>query len=143
PVLYRRIVRPRQKQLVRHLRSLTRAKIWYHTCGDASALIPDLIDNGIDVLNPVQVGLKGMAPRSLKERFGPDLAFWGGGIDAQHVLPFASPTEVRESVRANIEAFKPGGGYVFANVHNIQKGVPPANVVALFDAAFEFGRNVI
>jgi len=143
PVLYRRIVMPRQKQLVRHLRSLTRAKIWYHTCGDASALIPDLIDNGIDVLNPVQVGLKGMAPRSLKERFGPDLAFWGGGIDAQHVLPFASPTEVRESVRANIEAFKPGGGYVFANVHNIQKGVPPANVVALFDAAFEFGRNVI
>jgi len=141
PALYRRIVKPRQKKLVRHLRSLTRAKIWYHSCGDVSALIPELIDNGIDVLNPVQVGLKGMVPLSLKERFGLDLAFWGGGIDAQHILPFSSPAEVREAVRANIEAFKPGGGYVFNNVHNIQKGVPPENVVALFDAAFEFGRT--
>jgi uroporphyrinogen decarboxylase len=140
PDLYRRLVKPRQKKLVRHLRSLTRAKIWYHTCGDASVLIPELIDNGIDILNPVQVGLKGMAPQSLKARFGKDLAFWGGGIDAQHVLPFASPAEVRNAVRKNMGAFKPGGGYVFNNVHNIQKGVPPANIVALFDAAYEFGR---
>jgi uroporphyrinogen decarboxylase len=140
PDLYRRLVKPRQKKLVRHLRSLTRAKIWFHTCGDASVLIPELIDNGIDVLNPVQVGLKGMAPQSLKARFGKDLAFWGGGIDAQHVLPFASPAEVRNAVRKNMGAFKPGGGYVFNNVHNIQKGVPPANIVALFDAAYEFGR---
>jgi uroporphyrinogen decarboxylase len=140
PDLYRRLVKPRQKKLVRHLRSLTRAKIWFHTCGDASVLIPELIDNGIDVLNPVQVGLKGMAPQSLKARYGKDLAFWGGGIDAQHVLPFASPAEVRNAVRKNMGAFKPGGGYVFNNVHNIQKGVPPANIVALFDAAYEFGR---
>ena len=140
PGLYRRLVKPRQKRLVRHLKSLTRAKIWYHTCGDASALLPDLIDNGIDILNPVQVGLKGMDPQSLKTRFGRNLTFWGGGIDAQHVLPFAAPAGVREAVRANIEAFKPGGGYIFNNVHNIQKGVPPENIVALFDAAFEFGR---
>ncbi|MBM3311488.1 MAG: hypothetical protein FJY80_08275 [Candidatus Aminicenantes bacterium] len=141
PALYRRLVKPRQKKLVQRLRSLTRAKIWYHTCGDASALIPELVDNGIDILNPVQVGLKGMDPRGLKERFGRVLSFWGGGIDAQHVLPFASPAEVREAVRANLCAFAPGGGYVFNSVHNIQKGVPPENIVALFDAAFDFGRT--
>ncbi|HOW17695.1 MAG TPA: uroporphyrinogen decarboxylase family protein, partial [Phycisphaerae bacterium] len=78
-------------------------------------------------------------PRALKERYGKDITFWGGGIDAQHVLPFATPAEVREHVRKNLEAFKPGGGYVFNNVHNIQAGVPPQNIVALFDAAYEFG----
>jgi uroporphyrinogen decarboxylase len=140
PALYRRLVKPRQKKLVQHLRSLTPAKIWYHTCGDASALIPELIDNGIDILNPVQVGLKGMNPRTLKERFGRVLAFWGGGVDAQHVLPFASPAEVRQAARASLEAFAPGGGYVFNSVHNIQEGVPPENIAALFEAAFEFGR---
>ncbi|MGQ9673929.1 MAG: uroporphyrinogen decarboxylase family protein [Candidatus Aminicenantales bacterium] len=139
PHLYRKIVKPRQKALVRHLKSLTRAKIWYHTCGDCWEYIPDLIDNGIDILNPVQIGLKNMNPYALKEKFGRDLVFWGGGIDAQHVLPFAPPETVREEVRKNLAAFKPGGGYVFANVHNIQKGVPPENMVALFDAAYELG----
>lgn len=139
PHLYRKIVKPRQKALVRHLKSLTRAKIWYHTCGDCWEYIPDLIDNGIDILNPVQIGLKNMDPYALKEKFGRDLVFWGGGIDAQHVLPFAPPETVREEVRKNLAAFKPGGGYVFANVHNIQKGVPPENMVALFDAAYELG----
>ncbi len=140
PELYRRIVKPRQKALVEHLKSLTRAKIWYHTCGDCWAYIPDLIDNGIDILNPVQVGLRNMQPVALKERFGGRLVFWGGGIDAQHVLPFATPEAVRDEVRKNLSAFMPGGGYVFNNVHNIQKGVPPENIVALFDAAYEFGR---
>lgn len=139
PALYRKIVKPRQKALVSHLRTLTRAKIWYHTCGDCWEYIPDLIDNGIDILNPVQVGLKNMEPDALKSRFGGDLVFWGGGIDAQHVLPFARPEEVRRSARRNLQAFMPGGGYVFNNVHNIQKGVPPENIVALFDAAYEFG----
>lgn len=139
PALYRRLIQPRQAALVRRLRSLTRAKIWYHTCGDCSAFLPDLISNGIEVLNPVQIGLRGMDPRALKARFGRDLSFWGGGIDAQHILPFASPAIVRDHVRANLAAFMPGGGYVFNNVHNIQKGVPPENIVALFDAAREFG----
>jgi len=139
PALYRKIVKPRQKALVQHLKSLTRAKIWYHTCGDCWEYIPDLIDNGIDILNPVQIGLKNMNPKALKSRFGKDLVFWGGGIDAQHVLPFATPDVVRDEVRKNIQAFKAGGGYVFNNVHNIQKGAPPENIVALFDAAYEFG----
>jgi uroporphyrinogen decarboxylase len=81
-----------------------------------------------------------MDPALLKRRFGDRLVFWGGAIDAQHVLPTASPEEVREHVRRSMEAFKPGGGYVFNNVHNIQAGVPPRNIVALFDAAYEFGR---
>ena len=81
-----------------------------------------------------------MDPVDLKSRFGDRLSYWGGGIDAQHVLPFASPADVREGVRRNLEAFKPGGGYVFNNVHNIQAGVPPENILALFDAAYEYGR---
>jgi uroporphyrinogen decarboxylase len=101
--------------------------------------IPDLIDNGIDILNPVQISAEGMAAKELKERFGGKLVFWGGGIDAQHVFPFASPEEVREHVRRNIEIFKTGGGYVFNNVHNIQAGVPAENIVALFNAAYEYG----
>lgn len=139
PDFYRAIVKPRQKRLVQHIKSLTKAKIWYHTCGDCSQFIPDLIDNGVDILNPVQIGLPGMEPKSLKQRFGRQIVFWGGGIDAQHILPFAKPAEVRDHVRNNMEAFKPNGGYVFNNVHNIQVGVPPENVLALFDAAYEFG----
>lgn len=139
PEIYRRLIKPRQKALIHHIKSRTNAKVWYHTCGACTQYIPDLIDNGVDILNPVQIGLAGMEPVSLKEQFGRRIAFWGGGIDAQHVLPVASPEQVRECVRANMAAFKPGGGYVFNNVHNIQSGVPPANTVALFDAAYEFG----
>jgi len=136
---YRAVVKPRQKRLVGHIKSLTNAKIWYHTCGSCAALLPELIDNGIDVINPVQISAVKMDPRELKTRFGEKLAFWGGGCDAQHVLPFATPEEVRENVRVNVEAFKPGGGYIFNNVHNIQAGVPAENIVALYDAALEYG----
>ena len=80
-----------------------------------------------------------MDPAVLKEKYGRELVFWGGAIDAQHVLPFAGPREIREHVRKNIEIFKPGGGYVFNSVHNIQPGVPPENVIALFDSAYDFG----
>ncbi|HEC04496.1 MAG TPA: methyltransferase, partial [Phycisphaerales bacterium] len=97
------------------------------------------INSGFDIINPVQCSASGMDPQTLKDRYGDQLVFWGGGVDTQHVLPFASPGEIREHVRGNLEVFKPGGGYVFNNVHNIQAGVPPENVVALFDAAIEFG----
>ncbi|MCX5647998.1 MAG: hypothetical protein NTX40_02705 [Planctomycetota bacterium] len=140
PRLYREIIKPRQKRLVRYIRSRTKAKIWYHTCGSVMEYLPDLLDNGIDILNPVQISAKGMDPARLKAEFGDRLVFWGGAIDAQHVLPRASPQEVREHVRRNLEAFKPGGGYVFNNVHNIQGDVPPENVLAMFDAAYEFGK---
>lgn len=139
PDFYRRIVKPRQKKIVQHIKSLTSAKIWYHTCGGCNELIPDLMDNGIDILNPVQISADNMVPEELKEKYRQKLVFWGGGCDAQHVLPFASPDEVAQNVRRNIEAFKPGGGYVFSNVHNIQADVPAENIKALFDAAYEFG----
>ncbi|MBN1294507.1 MAG: uroporphyrinogen-III decarboxylase [Candidatus Latescibacteria bacterium] len=139
PDFYRSIVKPRQKELVQHIKSLTDAKIWYHSCGSIYEYIPDLIDNGVDIINPVQIGLVNMDPQKLKVEFGDNIVFWGGGIDAQHVLPFVKPAEIREHVRRNVEIFKPGGGYVFNNVHNIQHGVPSENIVALFDAAYEFG----
>ena len=139
PDFYRRIVKPRQKRLVRHIKGLTPAKIWYHTCGSVRRLIPDLLDNGIDILNPVQISAADMDPRNLKAEFGDRLVFWGGAIDTQRVLPFVGPAEVQEHVRRNLEIFKPAGGYVFNNVHNLQAGVPPENIVALFDAAYEHG----
>ncbi|MCY3021537.1 MAG: hypothetical protein NTW87_21190 [Planctomycetota bacterium] len=140
PRIYRQIVKPRQKRLVQYIKSRTSAKIWYHTCGSVIEYIPDLLDNGIDILNPVQIAARGMDPARLKAQFGDKLSFWGGGIDSQHVLPTATPREVREHVRRNLQAFKPGGGYVFNNVHNIQADVPPENVLAMYDAAYEFGR---
>ena len=139
PHIYRTIVKPRQKQLVQFIKSRTQAKIWYHSCGSIVGYIPDLLDNGIDILNPVQIAARDMQPARLKAEFGDRLVFWGGGIDSQHVLPVADPDQVREHVRRNVEAFKPGGGYVFNNVHNIQADVPPENVLAMFDAAVEFG----
>jgi uroporphyrinogen decarboxylase len=80
-----------------------------------------------------------MDPVSLKESFGKKLVFWGGGIDSQHILPFASPEEVRKHVKANMQVFKEGGGYVFNNVHNIQAGVPPENILAMYEAAYDYG----
>lgn len=139
PDFYRKFVKPRHKKLIQHIKSLTSAKIWYHTCGGCAEYIPDLIDNGIDILNPVQISAAKMDPQNLKNEFGKDIVFWGGGIDSQHVLPFAKPDEIREHVRKNLEVFKPGGGYVFNNVHNIQPGVPPENIIAMYDAAYEFG----
>ncbi len=139
PKFYREVVKPRQKQLVQYIKSRSTAKIWYHTCGACKCYIPDLLDNGIDVLNPVQISAVDMAPTDLKAEFGEQISFWGGGIDAQHVLPQADPDTVREHVRRNVEIFKVGGGYVFNNVHNIQAGVPADNILALFDAAYEFG----
>ncbi|HEG44788.1 MAG TPA: hypothetical protein ENH94_12165 [Phycisphaerales bacterium] len=136
---YRSMVKPRQKKLVRHIKSLTDAKIWYHTCGSRIPLIPELIDNGVDILNPVQISDVGMDAKDLKDRFGKDIVFWGAGCDAQHILPFATGEEVKADAKKYIEIFKPGGGYVFNNVHNIQGGVPAENIVALLDAAYEYG----
>lgn len=137
PELYRRIVKPRHKQLVQYIRSRTQAKIWYHTCGAVMGYLPDLLDNGIHIFNPVQVSAENMDPVELKSRFGSQLVFWGGGCDSQHILPSGTPAAVAANVRANIAALKPGGGYVFNNVHNIQGEVSPENIIALYDTAYE------
>jgi uroporphyrinogen decarboxylase len=139
PRIYRSLVKPRHKRLVQYIKFRTNAKILYHSCGSIREYIPDLLDNGVDILNPVQISARDMSPAGLKADFGERVVFWGGGIDSQHILPSASPEEVKAEVKKNIAAFMPGGGYVFNNVHNIQADVPPENVLALFDAAFEYG----
>jgi uroporphyrinogen decarboxylase len=139
PEIYRTMVKPRQQRLVQYIRSRTAAKIWYHTCGACTDYIPDLLQNGVNILNPVQISAKNMDPAALKAEYGEQMTFWGGAIDAQHVLPSASPETIREHVRRNLEIWMPRGGYVFNNVHNIQAGVPPENIVAFYDAAYEYG----
>jgi uroporphyrinogen decarboxylase len=140
PELYTTLVKPRQRRLFDAVRARTRAKVFYHGCGAVFDLIPHLIDIGVDVLNPVQVSARGMDTRRLKAAYGKDITFWGGGVDTQRVLPFGTPQQVRDEVRRRIDDLAPGGGFVFSAVHNIQALVPPENVVAAFDEAFEYGR---
>lgn len=140
PTLYRSLIKPRQKRTFDFFKARTDAKLFYHNDGAIYPLIPDFIELGTDALNPVQVSAAGMGDtRKLKAEFGDKLTFWGA-IDTQHVLPHGTPDEVREEVRRRIQDLGPGGGYVVCSVHNIQPEVPPANVVAMFDAAYELGR---
>jgi uroporphyrinogen decarboxylase len=140
PDLYRRMIKPKQRRLVEAIRKKTSAKLFYHSCGATFDLIPDLIDLGFDILNPVQVSARGMDTRRLKAVFGKHIVFWGGGVDTQQVLPFGTPQDVVEEVKRRIDDLAPGGGFVFAAVHNIQAFVPPQNIVAAFDTALEYGR---
>lgn len=137
--LYRRMIKPWQQKLYGFIRTRTAAKLLLHTCGSVYELIPDLIDLGVEILNPVQVSAEGMDPSRLKEQFGKELCFWGG-IDTHRVLPFGSTDEVRAEVKRRVSELGSGGGYVLGAVHNIQPEVPPENVCAMFDAALEFGR---
>ena len=111
-------------------------KIFMHNCGSIKPLIPLLIECGVDVLNPVQISADDMDPHDLKREFGDRIVFWGGGCDTQHVLSRATPDEVAAHVRENVAAFKPGGGFVFNQVHNIVGDVPPENILAMFDTAY-------
>ena len=104
-----------------------------------SPLLPDLIESGIDILNPVQVSAAGMDTKELKKNFGKDLTFYGGGVDTQHVLPHGTPQEVRDEVKRRIDDLAPGGGFIFNTVHNIQADVPPENIVAMWEAVREYG----
>jgi uroporphyrinogen decarboxylase len=139
PDLYRRFFKERQRRLIEAIKRKTDAKIMMHICGAARRFIPDLIEIGVDILNPVQVSAAGMDVQALKRDFGADLSFWGGVCNPQHTLPFGSADDVRQEVRRYIDVLAPGGGFVFAPVHNIQDGVPPANVLALFETAHQVG----
>ena len=140
PDFYRKVVKPRQKKLVQLIKSLTKAKIWYHTCGSCQSLIPELLDNGIDILNPIQISADNMDPKELKKKYGRKLVFWGGGIDTQKTLPYSTPEKVREEVLRLCEIFAKDGGFVFNTVHNIQANVPVENIVALINAVKEFNK---
>jgi len=140
PDLYRKMIKPKQRRLLEAIRSKTDAKVYYHGCGAVFDLIPDLIDLGFDILNPVQVSARGMDTKRLKAEYGKDITLWGGGVDTQYVLPFGTPQEVADEVKRRIDDLAPGGGYVFAAVHNIQALVPPENIVTAFETALECGR---
>jgi uroporphyrinogen decarboxylase len=137
PAVVREVFMPPMKRFVRHVKENSDYAVMLHACGSIHDFIPDIIDCGFDILNPVQISARNMDPQRLKEEFGDRLCFWGGGVDTQSVLPFASPDEVREQVRENAEVLCRGGGFVFNPVHNIQAGVPPENIVAAYDQASE------
>lgn len=132
--LYKKLIYPRQKKLFQHVHDHSHAKVFLHSCGAISDLIPDLIDAGVDILNPVQIGAAGMEPKRLKREFGKDVVFWGGGVDTQHVLATGTPAQVREAVMRNCDIFMKDGGFVFNQVHNIVDGVPAENIVAMYEA---------
>jgi uroporphyrinogen decarboxylase len=146
PKMYRQIIKPAHRQVYQFVKSYCQDKggpvpyIFLHSCGSIYKLLPDLIEAGVDIINPVQISAADMAPAQLKSEFGNEFVFWGGGANTQHVLPNATPQEIREHVRELIEIFAPGGGFVFCQVHNIQANVPPENILAMFEAALEFGR---
>ena len=140
PDLYRKMIKPKQRRLVEAVKRKTDSKLFYHSCGASYDLIPDLIDIGFDIINPVQVSARGMDTHQLKQDFGRDIVFWGGGVDTQQVLPFGKPAEVVDEVKRRIDDLAPGGGFVFAAIHNIQAFVPPENIVAAFDTALDYGK---
>lgn len=134
PDVFRKLVKPRYAQLFSHIRKVApHAKIMFHSCGSVRPIIPDFIEMGVDILNPVHIAARGMEPVQLKKDFGDALCFWGGGVETQGILPNGTPQQVRDDVKRNIDALAPGGGFVFATVHNIQADVPPENLAAMWD----------
>ncbi|MHB8892976.1 MAG: uroporphyrinogen decarboxylase family protein [Candidatus Limnocylindrales bacterium] len=144
PATYRALVKPLQRELFSFIRARTSARVFFHSCGAVRELIPDLIEIGVDILNPVQVSATGMDSAELKREFGRDLVFWGGGVDTQRVLGGGTPGEVRAEVRRRMADLREGGGFVFAAVHNVQPNVPPENLVAMWETWREeavYGRG--
>lgn len=136
PSMYREFFKPREQAMWRLVKQKApHLKIQLHCCGGVRELLPDLIDAGLDAINPVQITCRGMEASALKRDFGGKLTFWGGGCDTRDVLISATPAQVTEHVRRLVDIWKPGGGFVFQQVHNILGDVPPANVVAMYDAA--------
>jgi len=140
PEVYRRMIKPVQKRVWQFIKGKTDARLFLHSCGSIRTFIPDLIELGVDILNPVQVAAADMDPTALKREFGKDLTFWGGGCDTQRVLTFGTPDDVEREVRQRIAALAPGGGFIFNQIHNIQPQVPAANIVRMFEAVHTYGR---
>jgi uroporphyrinogen decarboxylase len=133
PEYYRRIFKPRHQK---H----SQMKTFLHSCGSIAEIIPDLIEAGYDILNPIQTQCRGMEPERLKREFGRDITFWGGGSDTRNILNRGSIADVKEDVKRRLEILTPGGGYIFNPIHNILPDVPPENIIALFEAVKEFAN---
>ena len=140
PGLYRKYLKPLHKQLFDFVHSRSSAKVFLHSCGSIRKVIPDLIEIGLDIINPVQVSAAGMDSAELKREYGKDLTFWGGGVDTQRTFDGShTPEEVREDVKRRVTDLMPGGGFVFATVHNIQGNVPPENIIAMWETLHKYG----
>lgn len=140
PKLYREVFFPYMAELVRAIKAYGK-KVIMHSCGAVSEFVPDLIEMGVDALNPVQVAAGGMNPRDLVRRFGRDIAFWGGGCDTQHALNSRDPEVVRADVVRRLDEFGPDAHLVFTQVHNIQYDVPAPNILAMRDAFWKTARR--
>ena len=137
---YRNLYLPYYKKVNDWIHSNTRWKTFKHSCGAVEPFIPMFIESGFDILNPVQCSAAGMDPRILKEKYGRDIVFWGGGIDTQKILPFGTPDEVRAQVKERCEIFGKDGGFVFNAIHNVQAGTPIENIVAMLDALGDYNK---
>ncbi|NLA57781.1 MAG: methyltransferase [Firmicutes bacterium] len=134
PAAYRDLYQPFHRRINDWIHENTNWKTFIHSCGSVVEFIPDFIDAGFDILNPVQCSAVGMDPETLKERFGDKITFWGGGVDTQKTLPFGTPEDVRKEVAERIRVFGKGGGFVFNSIHNIQARTPVENLVAFYEA---------
>jgi uroporphyrinogen decarboxylase len=134
PAMYREFFKPRHELMWKRAKQLADVKVQLHCCGGVRPLLGDLIDAGLDAINPVQISCTGMDPAELKAEFGDRLTFWGGGCDTRSVLPNDKPDEIADHVRRQVEVMRPGGGFVFQQVHNVLANVPPENIVAMLDA---------
>lgn len=138
PKTYRKLIKPRQKMLTDYVKQHSQMRTFLHSCGSIYKILPDLIEAGFEVINPVQISSRDMEPERLKREFGADITFWGGGCDTRRVLNSGTPEQVKDHVRKNIETFAPGGGFVFNTVHNILPDVPPQNIEAMYAAVDEY-----
>jgi uroporphyrinogen decarboxylase len=142
PDCYRKYIKPRQAKLFELAKSLSGAKILYHTCGSVIDIVDDLVEIGIDALNPIQHNARGMDCGMLKARYGQKLAFWGA-IDTHYALPRGTLADVRNEVKTRIQLLAPGGGYVLNPIHNVQPDVSPENLMAMIDACLAYGQYPI
>jgi len=135
PLMYREFFKPREQVMWKRVKQRTpHLRIMLHCCGGVREILPDLIDAGLDAINPVQITCRGMDAPGLKRDFGAQMTFWGGGCDTRDVLAKGTPAQVREHVRRQVDIWRPGGGFVFQQVHNIMADVPSANIVAMYAA---------
>jgi hypothetical protein len=137
---YRDLFKPFHREVNSWIHKNTQWKCFIHSCGSVRALLPDFIDAGFDIINPVQCSATGMAPEELKKEYGDRVTFWGGGVDTQRTLPFGTPDEVRQEVCARLKIFARSGGYVFNTTHNVQARVPVENVLAMYDTVHKCGQ---
>lgn len=140
PQIYKKYFKKRHKQMWELIHSKSKCKVFLHSCGSIYELIPDLIEAGLDILNPVQTSAKNMEPERLKEKFGEDLVFWGGCCDTRRILTKGSPQDVKNDVKNSVKILGKNGGLIFNQIHNILADVPPENIIALFEAADLYGQ---